>query len=76
LLYSDDSSSSKLNSSAILWGRLHEVSAFEQYETQCLASGLFLRKCGIFVSNLVGFIAASLMELCPQVMEKNVDSLR
>ncbi len=56
LLYSK---SSKLNNSATLWGRLHESTAFEQYETtMCSTSSLVLQKSGIIISR-DGFLAAS-----------------
>ena len=51
------SNSSIQTSSAIVWGKLHEPSAFEQYQAQ-LPSSMVLRKAGIYISD-TGFLAAS-----------------
>ena len=57
LLYKE---SSKLSNSAIMWGKLHESTAFDQYRSiHSSKSGLILRKSGIFISNKDGFLAAS-----------------
>ena len=56
LLYHDETS--KISNSAILWGRLHETTAFEQYESSMCSSDQMLSKSGILISN-DGFLAAS-----------------
>ena len=57
LLYKE---SSKLSNTAIMWGKLHESTAFDQYQSMHSSkSGLILRKSGIFISNEDGFLAAS-----------------
>ena len=55
LLYS--SNSSVQTSSAIVWGKLHESLAFEQYKA-ALPLSMELRKSGIYISD-TGFLAAS-----------------
>uniref|UniRef100_A0A1X7VDB0 YqaJ viral recombinase domain-containing protein n=2 Tax=Amphimedon queenslandica TaxID=400682 RepID=A0A1X7VDB0_AMPQE len=57
LLYKE---SSKLSNTAIMWGKLHESTAFDQYQSiHSSKSGLILRKSGIFISSEDGFLAAS-----------------
>ena len=50
---------SKLNNSAVLWGRLHESVAFENYETLCSSKQQMLSKSGIFIYEKAGYLAAS-----------------
>ena len=58
LLYDTDTTS-KASSSSILWGKLHESTAFEQYRRSLqLAPNEQLRHCGIYISKH-GFLAAS-----------------
>ena len=59
ILYDENTSSSKLSNSAITWGRLHETSAFEQYEMICSSRNPIISKSGIFIYNHDGFLAAS-----------------
>lgn len=43
-----------------MWGKLHESTAFDQYQSMHSSkSGLILRKSGIFISSEDGFLAAS-----------------
>ena len=56
LLYDTDTTS-KVSSSSILWGKLHESTAFEQY-SKSLAPNQQLHHCGIYISKH-GFLAAS-----------------
>uniref|UniRef100_A0A1X7VHP1 SWIM-type domain-containing protein n=1 Tax=Amphimedon queenslandica TaxID=400682 RepID=A0A1X7VHP1_AMPQE len=51
------SNSTVQTSSAIVQGKLHESSAFEQYKSE-LPSSMVLRKAGIYISD-TGFLAAS-----------------
>ena len=58
LLYNGfDSSGSKQSNSAILWGKLHEPSAFHQYKST-LPDTMVLQNAGIYISKH-GFLAAS-----------------
>ena len=57
LLYDTDTTS-KVSSSAILWGKLHESTAFEQY-SKSLAPNEHIRHCDIYILKHDGFLAAS-----------------
>ncbi len=56
LLYSGFKST--ISSSAILWGKTHEASAFRQYQA-ALPDNFVLRESGIYVLSKHGFLAAS-----------------
>ena len=60
VLYDTDTTSKV--SSAILWGKLHESTAYEHY-IKSFAPNEHLRHCGIYILKHDGFLSASLMEL-------------
>lgn len=54
-----NSNTRKLNNSAIMWGKLHESTAFECYKPSFFSYTMSLVESGLIISD-VGFLAASL----------------
>lgn len=57
LIYTSNCSSIQ-SSSAIIWGRIHESTAFEMYESS-IPQSMVLHKSGIYIYEDNGFLAAS-----------------